>query len=103
MSLDSEILRDFNHLLAEHGTQAIWKNTPLHVLVSRVRSDQQIEIGGFVESPELSLRVLKLSFPGELPKFGERIQLDGTDYRISKVGLHPRSPILTLSLTSTDE
>jgi hypothetical protein len=103
MSLDSEILRDFHQLLAEHGTSATWKDIPLHVLVSRVRSDQQIEIGGFVESPELNLRVLKLSFLGELPKFGERIELDGRDYRIAKVGFHPRSPIITLSLTSTDE
>ena len=103
MSLESEILRDFNQLLAEHGTRAVWKDNPLHVLVSRVRSDQQIEIGGFVESPELSLRVLKSSFAAELPKFGERIELEGKDYRISKVGVHPRSPILTLSLTSTDE
>lgn len=103
MSLDSEILRDFHQLLAEHGTMAVWKDTSLHVLVSRVRSDQQIEIGGFVESPELSLRVLKSSFTGEFPKFGERIQLDGKDYRIAKVGFHPSSPILTLSMTSTDE
>jgi hypothetical protein len=38
-----------------------------------------------------------------LPKFGERIEVDGTDYRISRVSNHPRSPLLTLSLSSTDE
>jgi hypothetical protein len=38
-----------------------------------------------------------------LPKFGERIEVDGTDYRISRVAIHPRSPLLTLTLSSTDE
>lgn len=103
MSLESEILADLNQLLTEHGVQARWKGIHLLVLVSRVRNDQQIDMGGFVESPDLSLRVPKLAFPGALPKFGERIEVDGTEYRIAKVGNHPRSPVLTLSLTSTDE
>lgn len=103
MSLESEILADLHQLLAEHGVQARWKNIPLLVLVSRVRHDQQIDMGGFVDSPDLSLRVPKLAFPDALPKFGERIEVDVTEYRISKVSNHPRSPLLTLSLSSTDE
>jgi hypothetical protein len=103
MSLESEILSDLHQLLSEHGVAARWKDISLLVLVSRVRNDQQIELGGFVESPDLSLRVPKLSFPDTPPKFGERIEVDGTEYRISKVSAHPRSPLLTLSLTSTDE
>ena len=31
------------------------------------------------------------------------IEVDGTEYRITKVGNHPRSPLLTLTLSSTDE
>jgi len=103
MSLESEILADLHELLTEHGVHARWKNIPLLVLVSRVRNDQQIDMGGFVESPDLSLRVPKLAFAAALPKFGERIEVDGTEYRISKVSNHPRSPLLTLSLSSTDE
>lgn len=103
MSLESEILSDLRQLLSEHGVPARWKNISLLVLVSRVRNDQQIDIGGFVESPDLSLRVPKRAFPGVLPKFGERIEVDGTEYRISKVSAHPRSPVLTLSLSATDE
>ena len=49
-------------------------------------------------------RVAKVSFlSATLPKFGERIEVDGTEYRISKVSAHTRSPILNLSLTTTDE
>ena len=103
MNLESEILSDFRQLLTEHGVRAQWKTLDLLVLVSRVRNDQQIDIGGFVESPDLSLRVPKASFPDTRPQFGERIQVDGTDYRISKVSAHARSPLITLSLTSTDE
>ena len=34
---------------------------------------------------------------------GERIEVEGVQYRISQVSGHPRSPLLTLSLSSTDE
>ena len=103
MSLESEILADLYQLLSEHGVRARWQSINLLVLVSRVRNEQQIDMGGFVESPDLSLRVPKLAFPDALPKFGERIEVDGTAYRISRVSIHPRSPLLTLTLSSTDE
>lgn len=103
MSLGSEILADLRQLLTEHGVRAQWKDIPLLVLVSRVRNDQEIEMGGFVESPDLSLRVPKTAFPGDLPKFGERIEVEGDEYRIVQVSNHPRSPLLTLSLSTTDD
>ena len=103
MSLVSEILSDLRQLLDEHGVKARWQGIDLLVLVSRVDNKQQIDMGGFVESPDLSLRVPKAAFPNTLPKFGERIEVDGTEYRISQVSAHPRSPILTLSLSTTDE
>ena len=103
MSLESEILADLRQLLSEHGVKARWKGVDLLVLVSRLKREQQIDMGGFVDSPDLSLRVPKIAFPGDLPKFGERIEVDGTEYRISQVSKHPRSPLLTLSLSTTDE
>ncbi|MCX6864870.1 MAG: hypothetical protein NTV46_01385 [Verrucomicrobia bacterium] len=103
MELESEILSDLRQLLSEHGVMARWQELDLLVLVSRVKREQQIDMGGFVDSPELSLRVPKLAFPNTLPKFGERIEVDGTEYRISQVSSHPRSPLLTLSLSTTDE
>ena len=103
MGLESDILTDFRQLLTEHGVSARWQGIDLLVLISRVKREQQIEMGGFVESPELSLRVPKVAFPNTLPKFGERIEVEGTEYRISQVSSHPRSPLLTLSLSTTDE
>ncbi|MCF7732599.1 MAG: hypothetical protein K9N23_12985 [Akkermansiaceae bacterium] len=103
MPLESDILSDFQQLLSEHGVAAKWKTLDLLVLASRVRGEQQIDLGGMVESPDLSLRVAKASFPDALPKFGERIEVDEVAYRISKVSNHPRSPLLTLTLSSTDE
>jgi hypothetical protein len=103
MALDSEILADLHHLLSEHGVTARWNGLDLLVLVSRVRRDQQIDLGGFVDSPHLSLRVPKNAFPGDLPKFGDRVEIAGEEYRIVQVAKHPRSPLLTLSLATTDE
>jgi hypothetical protein len=103
MSLESEILSDLRQLLDEHGVKARWQGIDLLVLVSRVDTKQQIDMGGFVDSPDLSLRVPRIAFPNMLPKFGERIEVEGTEYRISQVSGHPRSPLLTLSLSTTDE
>jgi len=103
MSLESEILADLRQLLTEHGVRARWNGIDLLVLISRVRRDQQIDMGGFVDSPDFSLRVPKTAFPDALPKFGERIEVDGDEYRIVQVSNHPRSPLLTLSLATTDE
>ncbi|MCX6872252.1 MAG: hypothetical protein NTW21_00355 [Verrucomicrobia bacterium] len=76
MGLESDILSDLRQLLTEHGISARWQVLDLLVLVSRVRNEQQLEMGGFVESPDLSLRVPKLAFPDTLPKFGERIEVE---------------------------
>ncbi len=103
MSIESEILTDLRLLIDEHGVNARWQGIDLLVLVSRVKREQQIDMGGFVDSPELSLRVPKAAFPNTRPKSGERIVVDGTEYRISQVSAHPRSPILTLSLSTADE
>ncbi|MBN8459429.1 MAG: hypothetical protein J0M04_16495 [Verrucomicrobia bacterium] len=103
MPLESDILSDFKQLLSEHGTAAIWGGLNLSVLVSRVRGEQQIDMGGFVESPDLSVRVAKTVFTEALPKMGERFVVDGTAYRIGKVSGHPRSPLLTLTLSTADE
>jgi len=103
MSLESDILSDLRQLLTEHGVSARWQGIDLLVLVSRVKREQQIDMGGFVDSPELSLRVPKVAFPNTFPQFGERIAVEGIEYRISQVSAHPRSPLLTLSLSTTDE
>ena len=44
MGIESEILADLYHLLADHGVRARWKDINLLVLVSRVKRDQQIDI-----------------------------------------------------------
>lgn len=103
MGLDSDILADLRQLLTEHGVSARWNGIELLVLVSRIRRDQQIDLGGFVDAPDLSLRVPKTAFLGALPRFGERIEVEGADYRIVQVSSHPRSPLLTLSLATPDE
>ena len=103
MSLESDMLRDLAELLSEHGVPARWQNTDLIVLASRISTGSEIAIGGYVESPDLSIRVPRAAFTGPVPAFGQRIEVGGESYRIAKVGGHPRSPLLTLVLTSPDE
>ncbi len=104
MSLEMEIAADFDALASEHGVPAAWKSISFTALMSRVREGQQIAIGGFVESPDMSLRALKSAFPnGALPEFGDLVTVGGVEYRVSKPSSHPRSPILLLTLTTANE
>ena len=95
MDLESEILSDLRQLLDEHGVRARWMGVDLLVLVSRVKNEQQIDMGGFVDSPDLSLRVPKVAFSNTLPKFGERIEVDGvstpTSPRSRSVSVLPKA------------
>ena len=45
MNLESEILSDLHQLLWEYGVPTRWQDISLLVLVSRVRNDQQIDMG----------------------------------------------------------
>ena len=103
MDLEQDILSDLRQLLSEHGVAARWNNLALLVLASRVERDKQMEIGGFVDSPDMSARVPKAAFPAARPKTGDRFEVDGECYRITRVSGHPRSPLLTLVLSSADE
>ena len=103
MSLESEILNDLQQLLQEHDVHARWNNINLLVLVSRNRNEQQLDIGVFVDSPDLSLRVPQLAFPAALPKLGERMEVDDAVYRITRVSSRQRAPLINLSLSSTDD
>jgi hypothetical protein len=62
MSLEFDILSDLQQLLQEHGVQARWNNINLLVLVSRNRNEQQLDIGGFFGSPDLSCVFLSSHF-----------------------------------------
>ena len=53
-------------------------------------------LGGYVESPDLTVRVPRTAFAAQLSQYGQRITVDGEVYRISRVSSHPRSPLLTL-------
>jgi hypothetical protein len=103
MSPESEILADLAELLSEHGVPARWQNTDLIVLASRIGTESGIAVGGYVESPDLTIRVPRTAFTGPVPQYGQRITVDGEVYRISRVSSHPRSPLLTLVLTTPDE
>jgi hypothetical protein len=57
MSPENEILADLQELLREHGLSARWMGIDLLVLANRIDRSQQIDIGGFVDAPDLPTRV----------------------------------------------
>ena len=103
MSLDAEILADFIYLLDEHGVSCVWNGTSFTGLSSPIRNEQQIEVGGFVEGPDLTVRAPNTAFTGATPAFGDKMTVDGDEYRVFKTRSHPRSPLLTFELMTKDE
>ena len=99
MPLDSEILADLHQLLSEHGVPARWNGIDLLVLISRIRRDQQIDLGGFVDSPDLSMRVPKNAFPGDLPKFA--VANPRNPLRVKEVGREGFEPSYTYVIRFT--
>lgn len=103
MDLEDSIRADLDELLAEHGVVASWNGLDLMVLAGRASLDQDMAVGGFVDAPDLSIRVPCSALPAAGPKNGDRVTVDGEDYRIVRVSRHPRSPLVTLVLAAADE
>lgn len=103
MSLSDEILRDFQKLLNERGVTFNWNGSDYLGLMSRIRVEQEFMVGGMVESPESTLRVPTSAFVGAQPDFGQRLTINGDEYRIFRVRKHPASPLLTLEIGPVDE
>lgn len=101
--LEAEILNDFRSLLAVRGVPARWNGRDLMVLASRERREEQIDLGGFVAAPEMTVRVAQADFSDTLPAQGDRIEVAGDEFRVSRLARHPRSPVLSLILSTADE
>jgi hypothetical protein len=99
MSLDAEIAADFLTMLDDYGVTATFGDQSALALVSQVRNEQELDLGGMVQSPDLKIRLPKSSFD-PLPTHGSMLEIDGEDYRVSKVSAHPRSPLVTFELVS---
>lgn len=103
MTLSDEILADFAKLLTEHGVTITWNGTDYLALASRVRTEQSLEIGGFVSLPDFTLRIPTNAFTNGLPKHGDLVEMEDDDYRVTKVGKHPSSPLITLEMIGANE
>jgi hypothetical protein len=103
MSLESEIAADFASLALENGVSVTWCEKTFTALASRASNEEQIAIGGFVESPDMRIRALKSEFTTGLPGIGDLIGVDGSVYRVTKVSRHPKSPVVVFTLATADE
>jgi hypothetical protein len=102
MGLGEQIDRDFAALLHEYGTVAVCDGRAFPVMAGQVRTEQELELGGMAQSPELRVRFQR-SAVDPIPAFGALIEVKGASYRVSRVVSHPNSPLVTLELVSPDE
>lgn len=103
MSLKAEKSADLAAIIAEMGEPIIWNGQTIQGLISAPVTAQELDIGGLVESADFTIKVARSAFSDQRPSHGDRIEFDGRDFRIVRIGDHPGYPLLILYVTTPDE
>jgi hypothetical protein len=103
VSLKSEKSADLAKILAEMGEPVVWNGQTIQGLISAPITAQELDIGGIVESADFTIKVARSAFTAQRPSHGDRIEFDGREFRIVRIGDHPGYPLLILYVTTPDE
>jgi hypothetical protein len=102
MSLHDEKAAALTEILTATGEEIGWKGRTLHGLVSDNPLSQDLGLGGFNAKGDCTMKVLRSELGAERPKLGERIEFQGTAYRITRVTDHPQFPKIVLVVEPED-
>ena len=98
MTLKDEKAADLASIVAEIGEPVVWNGRTYQAIITAIVSSDLLQIGGFSEEYDFTVKILKLSLRNERPKVNEPIQFDGKTYRIAKVSESPAYPMVTLTV-----
>ena len=98
MSIKDEMAADASHILTEIGEPVLWNGRLFHAIISQIEFSDTLQIGGFDQEYDFSVKIPKASLGPVRPKLNEAIQFDGTLYRIAKVSESPVSPFVVLTV-----
>ena len=98
MSLKQEKAADLAGIVAEIGEPVIWNSRTYKAIITSIESSNILQIGGFSEEYDFTVKIPKVALGKVRPKVNEPIQFDGKTYRISKVSESPAYPMITLTV-----
>ncbi len=103
MPLPPEIESDIEAILAEFGDPITWKGDSYQALVSDVGMGAVPGLGGFIDSGEISVKLLRSHLTAGVPALGDSIGFDGADFRVTRVSDRPSRPVIILTCAAKDE
>lgn len=100
MSLKTEKAADIAEILADIGEPVVWDGKTFHAIITSVDQSDTLQIGGFAEEYDFTVKIPKSALGRERPKINDPIRFDEKTWRISKVSESPSYPMVTLTVQS---
>ncbi len=98
MSIKHEKAADLAGILDEVGEPVVWNGRTYRAIITGVESSESLQIGGFGEEYDFTIKIAKAALGKDRPKLNEAVQFDGKVYRVSKVSESPSYPLVTLTV-----
>ena len=102
MSIKDEKAADLAAILAEVGETVVWNGQPYRALVSDPTIGERLEIGGFADTGDFTIKIPRSAFSGRLPKLGEIVEFEGERFRIARITNHPQYPMIVLVVSPAE-
>jgi len=102
MSIQDEMAADAAEILAEIGESVTWNGQTYPALVSDPTIGEDLGLGGFSETGDFTVKIMRLAFGTARPKLGEIIGFENARYRITRITDHPRYPMVVLVVSPED-
>jgi len=98
MNIRDEKAADLAGIVADIGEPVLWNGQTYASIITSIESSETLQIGGFTEEYDFSVKIPKVSLGSRRPKVNEALQFDGKTYRISRVSDSPSYPMVTLTV-----
>ena len=96
MKLKSEKAADLAGVLDEVGEPVTWNGRTYKALVSDPAIGEHLEIGGFTDTGDFTIKISRAAFGTQMPKLGEIVGFEGGQFRIVRITNHPQYPLMVL-------
>ncbi len=100
MLLKDEKAADLFAIVAEIAEPVIWNGRTYKAIITSIESSDTLQIGGFGEDYDFTVKIAKAALGKARPKLHEPIQFDGKTYRIARASESPGYPMVALTVQS---
>lgn len=103
MTIFEEMDADIAMVFAVFGKDVIWKGQSLKAMISDPAIGQEFVIGGFADTGNFTIKLLRTALGNAIPKHGDIIEYTGDRFRVTRVTNRPPHPLVILVVGNVDE